>query len=251
MRQPLVSIVTSTYNRKAFLMECIQSVQAQELSDWEMLVCDDGSDDGTVQAVLDIDDERVILVPGEHSGIPSVARNRGLTVASGKFITFLDDDDMLCPYSLQDRVSALYKAGWPEKECFVCALAYYVYGDAGYEESLKLLDDGELLLRDLKTYSGNAWESVHAQTVMVPREIIDKYGNFDESRLLRFGEDRELWARWIYNWVTPVKLGQGVCFYRVGDNWQSKITAEEHAVKEEYRKQAILGYRKAKQEVNT
>lgn len=90
---PTVSIITPTYNRPELLQEAIQSVLAQSLDDWEMLIVDDGSDPG-VQPVIDaFADPRLRYVRLEHVG-RSAARNRGLELARGDYIGFLDDDDL-------------------------------------------------------------------------------------------------------------------------------------------------------------
>jgi glycosyltransferase involved in cell wall biosynthesis len=95
----LITVIIPTYNRASFLQEAISSVLAQDYfsgkrssHDWELLIIDDGSDDGTRDVVRAFGD-RVHYVYGEHGGV-SAARNAGLSLARGTFIAYLDSDDL-------------------------------------------------------------------------------------------------------------------------------------------------------------
>jgi len=104
---PRVSAIIPTYNRKAFVLEAIDSVLAQTYEDYELIVVDDGSDDGSDDGtgeVLKQYGARVRYVYQEHRGV-SVARNRGLELARGEFIAFLDSDDLWLPQKLQMQVA--------------------------------------------------------------------------------------------------------------------------------------------------
>ena len=107
---PAVTIVTPTKNRRALLAEAIASVRAQTLSDWEHLVIDDGSDDGTVEMVAEIAavDPRIRFLrrEGERAGA-NVCRNLGIREARGEFLVFLDSDDLLTPGCLEGRVEVM------------------------------------------------------------------------------------------------------------------------------------------------
>src|SRR5438876_3252 len=95
-----VSVVIATRNRRALLAEAIATVFDQTFADWELLVVDDCSSDDTPRYLAGLDDTRIRIfrqtVPLERSA----ARNRGLREARGKFIMFLDDDDLLRPAAL-------------------------------------------------------------------------------------------------------------------------------------------------------
>lgn len=108
---PTVSIIIPTKNRCELLKECLASVQAQTFEDWEAIVCDDGSTDGTAALVELIGeaDSRIRWMPRDPerpSGAPA-RRNDGIRNANGAFIVFLDDDDVLLPSCLRDRVAVL------------------------------------------------------------------------------------------------------------------------------------------------
>lgn len=105
---PIVSIVTPTKNRRALLSEAISSVQAQAFSDWEHIVIDDGSDDGTPDAITALGDPRVRLIrsKSEKRGA-NVCRNIGVREACGRYVIFLDSDDLLAPDCLARRVEVM------------------------------------------------------------------------------------------------------------------------------------------------
>ena len=99
MNEPRVSIILPTFNRGDVIRRAIDSVLAQSFTDWELVVIDDGSTDGTADAVSGID-PRIVVVRQPNSGV-YVARNTGLSKARGRLITFLDSDDDWTPYYLE------------------------------------------------------------------------------------------------------------------------------------------------------
>jgi glycosyltransferase involved in cell wall biosynthesis len=103
---PLCSIVIPAFNAEAYISEAIQSVLAQSFSNWELIVIDDGSRDGTVQIIRKFKDQRIRLVRQENAGA-GAARNRGIEESCGSIICFLDADDRLCPDALKRLLVAL------------------------------------------------------------------------------------------------------------------------------------------------
>lgn len=103
---PTVSVVLATYNRSAYLREAIASVLAQTFQAFELIVVDDGSGDDTAAVVAGFDDARIRYTYQENAG-QSAALNRGLALARGEFIAFLDDDDRYLPHNLATQVAFL------------------------------------------------------------------------------------------------------------------------------------------------
>lgn len=103
---PLVSIVTPVYNAARWLPETMASVRAQTLTDWEHILVDDGSSDNSVAiiAAAAADDPRVRLLQTPCNNGPSAARNMALDAARGRFIAFLDADDLWLPEKLSQSV---------------------------------------------------------------------------------------------------------------------------------------------------
>lgn len=103
---PLVSIITPVYNAARWLPETLASVRAQTLTDWEQILVDDGSTDDSAAIVTAAasDDSRFHLLHAQRNGGPSAARNLALDAARGRFIAFLDADDLWLPEKLARSV---------------------------------------------------------------------------------------------------------------------------------------------------
>ena len=108
--RPSISIVIPTRNRLRFLEESLRSIRDQTFSEWEVIVVDDCSSDQTWRWLASIQDPRVRPFRTEKPSERSAARNRGLEVARGEFVLFLDDDDRLMPGALQ------YLIGWHRRK---------------------------------------------------------------------------------------------------------------------------------------
>ncbi len=109
---PMVSIITPAYNRQNFIAEAIQSVINQTWTGWEMIIIDDGSTDNTVQIVKEFirTDRRIkLLVRTRDPKGAATCRNIGIEHASGDYIIFLDSDDLLRPFALEQRLRAFRK----------------------------------------------------------------------------------------------------------------------------------------------
>lgn len=98
-----VSIIMPVWNGEPWVGEAIQSVLTQDYSNWELLIIDNGSTDGSKQIIESFSDPRIALLTQTHSGV-SYARNLGLKHCTGEFLCFLDCDDRLPEKSLSSRV---------------------------------------------------------------------------------------------------------------------------------------------------
>ncbi|WP_058313535.1 glycosyltransferase [Cognatishimia activa] len=105
---PAISVIIPVYNVAAYVGDCITSLRRQTFSDFEAIVVDDESADASVQAALDAigEDRRFRLIEQNHGGL-SVARNKGLNLARGQHISFIDSDDMVAPDFLEKLKSSL------------------------------------------------------------------------------------------------------------------------------------------------
>jgi GT2 family glycosyltransferase len=101
-----ISIVIPTRNRRTLLAQTIDSILGQTLANWELIVVDDASEDDTFAYVSGLGDPRIRVIRLEQHAERSAARNIGLDLASGEFILFLDDDDLLIESGLQTHVDA-------------------------------------------------------------------------------------------------------------------------------------------------
>jgi len=105
--QPRVTVFIPVHNREHYIRCAIESILAQDLTDFELLIVDDGSTDHTVDVIASYPDPRIRLVEnGRNLGIPA-SRNRGLELARGEFIALLDSDDYAYPLRLSRQVRFL------------------------------------------------------------------------------------------------------------------------------------------------
>lgn len=101
----MISIIVPVYNAEKFIRETIQSVLDQTYTDFELLLVDDCSRDGSVAAIESFKDERIVLLHQEHNAGAYAARNRGLKEAKGRYIAFLDSDDCWEPCKLEHELA--------------------------------------------------------------------------------------------------------------------------------------------------
>src|SRR5580658_9964752 len=108
---PLFSVIIPTFNRAHLCRAAVESVLKQTLRDFELIVVDDGSTDGTPEALADYGDS-IRLLRQENQG-QSVARNTGLSAAKGEYVAFLDSDDQWFPWTLQTFARAVHEGRKP------------------------------------------------------------------------------------------------------------------------------------------
>lgn len=109
MAAPLVSVIMPSFNAERFIAESIESVIAQTVRDWELIVVDDGSTDGTaaIVAAYRQRDPRIRLITQPANRGPAAARNIGLDQAQGELIAFIDSDDVWFPEKTEKQIAAM------------------------------------------------------------------------------------------------------------------------------------------------
>ena len=140
----LVSIITPSYNAKETIKETFGSVVSQTFFDWEWIVVDDCSKDDTFSLIKELTkyDKRVIVLQTKSNGGTAKARNIGLKHASGRYITFLDSDDLLDPNYLECQLEfikehgPLISAGYRRKAKHTCT-NFFVPDEVDYNKALK------------------------------------------------------------------------------------------------------------------
>lgn len=109
MSRPLVTVIMPSYNAERFIAESVESVRAQTVADWELIIVDDGSSDGTLDVVAKFQrrDPRIRLVAERANHGPAHARNLGLDQARGDLIGFIDSDDIWYPEKTAKQVTTM------------------------------------------------------------------------------------------------------------------------------------------------
>jgi len=111
--ETLVSIITPSYNSEKTLNETFLSIKQQTYPNWEWLIIDDHSKDSSFEMAKNIakSDERIIVVQTERNSGAAAARNLGIQKARGRFIAFLDSDDMWKPNKLEEQINFMISTG--------------------------------------------------------------------------------------------------------------------------------------------
>lgn len=116
--QPAVSVVMPAWNRVGSIRMAVESVLRQTFTDFELLVVDDGSTDGTMDALAGITDPRLRCLANPHNMGPSAARNTGIRAARGDWVAFQDSDDEWLPRKLEMQMARLAEAGPEVVACY-------------------------------------------------------------------------------------------------------------------------------------
>lgn len=112
MTNDLVSIITPAYNCATFLREAIESVRAQSYPNWEMIIVDDASSDGSLACAEGFGDPRIRCLRNEVRSGAAVSRNLALREARGRWIAFLDADDIWAPHKLERQLAFMKDNGY-------------------------------------------------------------------------------------------------------------------------------------------
>jgi len=187
---PEVSVVIPTYNRRAMVREAIASVIAQCGAEFELIVVDDGSTDGTadeldrIAALANADRMMMRVVRGENRG-PAAARNAGVAIASAPMLAFLDSDDLWMPHKLQRQIA--FMRAHPG-----CAISQT--GEIWIRDGRRVNPGirhrkraGDLFIDSLRTCL------ISPSSVIVRTELFHAAGGFDERMVA--AEDYDLWLR--------------------------------------------------------
>lgn len=170
--EPRFSVILPTFGRPAFLRDALASVLAQTEKDWEVLVVDDASPEPVELAT---GDPRVRIVRRQRNGGPAAARNTGLAEARGRYVTFLDDDDLYTPDRLELALPALDRA--PVAVCW----SRFVGEDGPVRLRVLEGDVRHVILEDLVPHVGRT---------TVRRDLVPR---FDEG--MPSGDDVDWWFR--------------------------------------------------------
>jgi len=198
---PTVSVVIPSYNRALFLKEAIDSVVAQDFEDFEIIVVDDGSTDTTHELLKSY--PQVCTVTKGHCGV-SAARNAGIAKATGRFLAFLDSDDLWLPEKLGVQMSFFNR----HPNALICQTEE-IWIKNGVRVNPKMRHNkpsGMIFERSLELCL------VSPSAVMMRRGLFDEVGWFDET--LPACEDYDLWLRVacrfpIYLIDTPLVIKRG------------------------------------------
>lgn len=184
----LISVVVPTYNRADDLLKAAESVIRQSYPYWELLIIDNHSTDNTREVIQNINDDRVKFYEIHNQGVIAASRNLGIHKANGKYVAFLDSDDVWVKNKLEKSALCL-KQGYD-----------VVYHD------MKIVSDKILYFASRKFQTRQLTQPVYndllvngntlpTSSVVVEKDILLTVGGFKEDVELITGEDYDLWIR--------------------------------------------------------
>lgn len=186
---PFFSVVLTVYNKENHLQKTLQSIFDQTYQNFEVIVVNDGSTDRSVEILEANKGKLDILINQSNKGV-SFARNRGVKESSGKFISFLDGDDLWHPTHLQLTYELIEK--YPNAGLYSLAYQKCIFQTEFTNKYNNIPQD---YIGYVPDYFKNSLKTEIAWTsgVTVPRQIFERVGYFSEQ--LRSGQDTDMWIR--------------------------------------------------------
>lgn len=180
------SVVIPTWNRVQTIEHAIRSVLSQTLPATEIIVCDDGSTDGTEDVVRAYSGRNVVWCPGPHSGCPAVPRNIGISRSQAEWIAFLDSDDAWMPRKMEIQFRRV-----DESNCrAVSSNAHRRLADNSIAGDVLSVHKKMLSFSDLLVLN-----YVICSSAVIHRSLLLNVDGFPEDPALRAIEDYALWLR--------------------------------------------------------
>ncbi|OBU24039.1 glycosyltransferase family 2 protein [Photobacterium kishitanii] len=166
----LVSIIITSYNSEEFISKSINSILLQTYQNFEIIIVDDCSTDNTVEVVSELNDIRIKLVVNEYNLGYLHNFNKALKYASGEFITFLDSDDYISEFKLENQIRALEDNNW-----HFCGTQFIKTNRHGRVIGKSNLP---LSLIDIRKAISSGELPACGSSIMVRKEVIDKIGGY-------------------------------------------------------------------------
>lgn len=209
-KEDLVSIITPSYNSQDFILETVKSVIAQSHENWEMIIVDDASKDNTAKILsqISVEEPRVKIHLLKINSGPAVARNKAIELAKGKYLAFLDADDIWFPFHLKNSISTIKEKNIP-----------FVF--ASYKRSNENLEfvHSDFVVPEKVTYSDILkTNSISCLTAFVDVSQLDK----EKMPLIKKRQDMGLWLKYLKK--IPYAYGIKEChaIYRIRENSLSR-----------------------------
>jgi teichuronic acid biosynthesis glycosyltransferase TuaG len=214
----LVSIIMPVYNAERTLKESVESVLAQRHQNWELILIDDGSKDGSIEQIEQFagSDSRIkSLILPKNLGA-SGARNAGVQIASGRFIAFLDSDDIWLPEKLSKQLAAI--------DSSTLALCFTDYDWINAEGSPLGIT---VKAQDRPTWSNLTW----GNNIGLSTTLIDRERTGDPMMLpLRLNHDFALWLELLRKGHQAIRVPESLVLYRVHSGSLSQNKFESFAL---------------------
>ena len=228
---PAISVVVPVYNAEMYVKEAIDSILGQSFADFECIVVDDGSTDGTKEIIQLYDDSRIVLVENNHDFIGSL--NMGINMAKGKYIARMDADDTMHP----DRLRIQHSIMETEPNIIICGTWMTLFGNGITTESIARSINGLVELPLLQLLQGNF---VFHPTTMIRKNFLVEHQLYYEE--YPYAEDFKLWSEIAKRGGTFYIENQPLLYYRISENQVTKRKKEEQKATSERILHEILNF---------
>ena len=187
---PLFSVIIPLYNKAPYVRKAIKSVTEQTYKEWELVVVDDGSTDGSGNIVCEFTDSRISFVKQDNAGV-STARNRGVAESTAPYICFLDADDWWEPTFLEEMARVIER----HPNAGIYGTSYYIVKNGKKRIAPIGVDNGfgEGEINYCRVYAKTLCMPLLTSAVCMPRTVFEEHGGFPID--VKLGEDFLLWVR--------------------------------------------------------
>ena len=236
MRDIKVSIIVPVYNNEKYVKKCITSLLSQTEIDIEIIIIDDGSTDDSFKVCEELSkiDNRIVLIHQENAGVSS-ARNKGIQVAKGDYIGFVDSDDWID----KEMYSMLYYKAINESADIVMCDAEIIYMDGRRkEDTFYTINDMDSLSKELAPntlveIAGAVWRAIYRKKLIIENNVL-----FQEN--IKFSEDRIFNLQCISKMNKLLYIKKG--FYKRLVHDSSAV----HSFHEDYFERVLISYNEIK-----
>ena len=215
---PEVSVIMPVYNGEKYIRESMDSVINQTHKDFEFIIINDCSSDNTENIIKSYNDNRIKYVKNKKNLGVALSLNKGLNLATGKYIARMDADDISLPYRFEEQIKYLKE----NKECDICSGDIIEFDDNGNEQLHVYSHDNSNIMVDLLFDSPIVHPAVMMRSSI--KEKIDLYYDIQYEK----AEDFELWAR-ISDKVRIDNLNKVLLKYRI-HNLQVSVSCNRQQV---------------------
>ena len=188
---PRFSVIIPLYNKAPYVGKTVESVLGQTFGDYELIIVDNGSNDGSHEIVAAFTDHRITIVRLEENVGVSNARNKGVAMATAPFVTFLDADDWWEPTFLEEMAGLIDR----HPDAGIDGTGYYIVKNGKKRLAPIGVDEGfeEGEINYCAVYAKTLCMPLTSITVAMPKAVFDETGGFKPH--LKLGEDFDLWVR--------------------------------------------------------
>lgn len=203
-KRPKVSIIMGAYNCAHIIRKAVNSILSQDYRDWELIICNDGSKDMTVNILheLEVEDERIKVISNDRNRGLAYSLNHCLQEVNGEYVARMDADDIILPDRLALQVQFLDS----HKDYDVVGGGIILYDESGERQTILNPEYPDVKIMRLRV-------PFFHPTIMMRKSAYDKLGGYLDLPRTRRGQDLDLWFRFFAAGMKGYNLQQPVIKY--------------------------------------